>query len=46
MLTEEPIMTLWFNAKCEVEFDLMMDDFYMEKYKLKKSNVSFMNGGY
>ena len=29
-------MTLWFNAKCEVEFDLMMDDFYMEKYKLKE----------
>lgn len=34
------------QGKGEVEFDLMMDDFYMEKYKLKESNVSFMNGGY
>ena len=34
------------QGKGEAEFDLMMDDFYMEKYKLKESNVSFMNGGY
>lgn len=34
------------QVKGEDEFDLMMDDFYTEKYKLKESNVSFMNGGY
>jgi len=34
------------QVKGEAEFDLMMDDFYVEKYKLKENNVSFMNGGY
>lgn len=28
------------------KFDLMMDDFYMDKYKLKENKISFMNGGY
>lgn len=34
------------QVKGEEEFDLMMDSFYEEKYKLKESDVSFMNGGY
>lgn len=30
----------------EITFDLMMDDFYVEKYKLKESQVVLLNGGY
>ncbi|OGN07927.1 MAG: hypothetical protein A3C61_03400 [Candidatus Yanofskybacteria bacterium RIFCSPHIGHO2_02_FULL_39_10] len=29
-----------------IEFDLMMDDFYTEKYKLKDNPVAMLNGGY
>ena len=34
------------QVKGEAEFDLMIDEIYNEKYKLEKSGVSFMNGGY
>src|SRR3989344_8571360 len=34
------------QVKGEAEFDLMVDEYYSEKYKLKEGNVSFMNGGY
>ncbi|MDP3697324.1 MAG: hypothetical protein Q8R55_04865 [Candidatus Taylorbacteria bacterium] len=29
-----------------IEFDLMMDDFYVEKYKLRNNPVAMLNGGY
>lgn len=30
----------------KIEFDLMMDDFYTEKYKLRNNPVAMLNGGY